>query len=94
MAIENVLVNHPALMEAAAVGVPHSRLGEQVVACIVLKEGEQVTESELKTYCGDKLPPFSVPDRFHFYETLPKNPVGKILKTQLREEVQASLNPS
>lgn len=94
LAIENVLVNHPALMEAAAVGVPHPRLGEQVIACVVLKEGEQLSESELKKYCSDKLPPFSIPDRFHFYEILPKNPVGKILKTQLREDLQASLNPS
>jgi len=90
LAIENVLINHPALMEAAAVGIPHQRLGEQVVACVVLGEGQQVTESELKKYCQEKLPPFSVPDRFKFYEALPKNTVGKILKTQLREETQAS----
>ncbi|MDH3256697.1 MAG: AMP-binding protein [Nitrospinota bacterium] len=94
LAIENVLINHPALMEAAAVGIPHQRLGEQVVACVVLGEGQQATESELKKYCQEKLPPFSIPDRFQFYETLPKNPVGKILKTQLREEVQAALNPT
>ena len=50
--------------------------------------------SELKKYCREKLPPFSVPDHFQFYETLPKNPVGKILKTQLREEIRAALNPS
>ncbi len=94
LAIENVLINHPALMEAAAVGIPHQRLGEQVVACVVLKEGQQATESELKQYCREKLPPFSVPDHFQFYETLPKNTVGKILKTQLREEVRAALNPA
>ena len=92
LAIENVLINHPALMEAAAVGIPHQRLGEQVVACIVLKEGHQATESELKKYCSEKLPPFSVPDHFQFYETLPKNPVGKILKAQLREEARAALS--
>lgn len=93
LAIENVLINHPALLEAAAVGVPHQRLGEQVVACVVLKEDQRATESELKKYCREKLPPFSVPDHIQFYETLPKNPVGKILKTQLREEVGAVLNP-
>ena len=94
LAIENVLINHPALMEAAAVGISHTRLGEQVVACIVLKEDQQVTEPELMKYCKDKLPAFSVPDKFHFYDALPKNPVGKILKTQLRDELQATLNPS
>jgi long-chain acyl-CoA synthetase len=93
LAIENVLINHPALLEAAAVGISHQRLGEQVVACVVLKEGHQATASELKKYCQEKLPPFSVPDHFQFYETLPKNTVGKILKTQLREEVRAALNP-
>ena len=93
LAIENILINHPALLEAAAVGIPHQRLGEQVVACVVLKEDQQATESKLKKYCQEKLPPFSVPDHFQFYETLPKNTVGKILKTQLREEVRATLNP-
>jgi long-chain acyl-CoA synthetase len=94
LAIENILINHPAIMETAAVGIPHPRLGEQVVACIVLREGHQATDLELKKYCREKLPPFSVPDHFQFYETLPKNPVGKILKTQLREEVRATLNPA
>jgi long-chain acyl-CoA synthetase len=94
LAIENVLVNHPAIMEAAAVGVPHQRLGEQVVACIVLREDQQATESEMKEHCREKLPPFSVPDHFIFYETLPKNPIGKVLKTQLREEARATLNPA
>jgi long-chain acyl-CoA synthetase len=93
-AIENILLNHPAIMEAAAVGVPHQRLGEQVVACIVLREDHQATEPELKKYCREKLPPFSVPDHFQILETLPKNAIGKILKTQLREEVRATLNPA
>lgn len=94
LAIENVLINHPSIMEAAAVGVPHQRLGEQVVACIVLREDHQATESELKKYCREKLPSFSIPDHFQFYESLPKNPTGKILKTQLRDEVREALNPA
>ena len=93
-AIENILLNHPAIMEAAAVGVPHQRLGEQVVACIVLREDHQATEPELKKYCREKLPPFSVPDHFQILETLPKNAIGKILKTQLLLNIKltASLN--
>ena len=63
---------------------------------LIIRAGENVAPlaSELKKYCREKLPPFSVPDHFQFYETLPKNPVGKILKTQLREEIRAALNPS
>lgn len=86
LAIENALINHPAILEAAAIGVPHDRWGEQVVACVSLKQAGTLEENQLKEYCRGKLPAFMLPDHFRFYESLPKNPVGKILKNQLREE--------
>ncbi len=85
LGIENALLNHPALAEAAAIGVADERVGEKVKACVVLREGCEATEQELKAFCREKLPAFMVPDLIQFYDALPKNPTGKILKNQLRE---------
>lgn len=86
LAIENVLMNHPAIAEVAAIGVPHERMGEQVKVCLVLREGAEATAADLRTYCREKMPAFMTPDIFQFYDALPKTPTGKVLKTQLREE--------
>ncbi|MFQ5717040.1 MAG: class I adenylate-forming enzyme family protein [Nitrospinales bacterium] len=86
LAIENALMSHPAVVEAAAVGIPHPRKGEQVRACVVLREGAAADEHELKEFCRKKLPAFMVPDNFKFYDALPKTPTGKILKSRLRGE--------
>ncbi len=85
LAIENALMNHPALMEAAVIGIPDDRLGEKVKACIVLREGAGADEQELKKFCRERLPAFMVPDIIQFHESLPKNATGKVLKNQLRE---------
>ena len=65
-------------------------VGEQVQVCVVLREGQTLSETDLKNYCREKLPAFMAPDRFRFYEELPKTPTGKILKTQLREDAAGS----
>jgi long-chain acyl-CoA synthetase len=85
LAIENVLMNHPAIAEVAAVGVPDERAGERVKACISLRHGTVVTENELKSYCKKNLPAFMIPDYFQFMEELPKNATGKVLKTELKK---------
>jgi long-chain acyl-CoA synthetase len=85
LAIENVLMNHPAIAEVAAVGVPDERAGERVKVCIALRHGTIVTENELKSYCRKNLPVFMIPDYFQFMEELPKNATGKILKTKLKK---------
>jgi long-chain acyl-CoA synthetase len=85
LAIENALMNHPALMEAAVVGTPDDRLGEKVKACVVVRDGATADEQALKKFCRERLPAFMVPDIFEFYDSLPKNATGKILKTKLRE---------
>ncbi|QPJ62191.1 MAG: long-chain fatty acid--CoA ligase [Candidatus Nitronauta litoralis] len=86
LAIENVLMNHPAVAEVAAIGVPHERMGEQVKVCLVLREGAEATIQDLRNYCREKMPAFMTPDSFELYEALPKTPTGKVLKTQLRGE--------
>jgi len=85
LAIENALMNHPAIAEVAAVGVSDERAGERVKVCIALRPETTVTESELKSYCRKNLPAFMVPDYFQFMEELPKNATGKILKTELKK---------
>jgi long-chain acyl-CoA synthetase len=86
LAIENVLMNHPAIIEVAAVGVTDKRAGERVKVCIALRPDTIITESELKSYCRKNLPAFMVPDYFQFMEALPKNATGKILKNELKKD--------
>ena len=81
--IENTLLNHPAVAEAAAVGVPHPRVGEQVKVFLVLRAAAGL--AELKDYCRKKLPAFMVPDVIQINESLPKTATGKIIKSQLRD---------
>jgi long-chain acyl-CoA synthetase len=84
LTIENALMDHPALAEVAAVGIADERVGEKVKVCVVLREGVEATEQELKDFCRQKLPAFMKPDIIEFYESLPKTATGKILKTELK----------
>jgi long-chain acyl-CoA synthetase len=84
LAIENVLMSHPAIAEVAAVGIPDERVGEKVKVFVVLREGAEATDQELNKLCREKLSAFMVPDTFQFMESLPKTATGKILKSELR----------
>jgi long-chain acyl-CoA synthetase len=84
--IEEVFFEHPKVQEAAAVGVPHPKRGEQVKVFVVLKEGETATEDELIEYCKTKLAAYKLPTMIEFREELPKTNVGKVLKKDLRAE--------
>ncbi|WP_223587779.1 long-chain-fatty-acid--CoA ligase [Neobacillus bataviensis] len=83
--VEEILNAHEQVLEAAVVGVPDERMGEEMVACIVRKPGNDVTEEELILYCQDHLAKNKTPRRVVFLESLPRNGVGKILKTHLRK---------
>lgn len=83
--IEDVLVSHPAVLEAAAVGIPDEKSGEVVKAFIVAVEGVTPDLSDIKQYCRDNLTGYKVPKQFQLMDELPKSNVGKILRRELRE---------
>lgn len=89
--IEEVFYEHPKVMEATAIGIPHPSRGEQIKVFVVLNEGETATEEELLEYCKDKLAIFKLPTMIEFREELPKTNVGKILKKDLKAEEMEKL---
>ncbi|SFP61310.1 class I adenylate-forming enzyme family protein [Sphingomonas rubra] len=84
--VENVLYAHPAVTDAALVGIPHRTLGEEPAAVVHLAPGERASEAELQQWVRDRLAAFKVPVAIRFSEaTLPRNANGKVLKTELRQ---------
>jgi long-chain acyl-CoA synthetase len=86
--VENVLYEHPAVMDAALVPVPHHTLGEEPAAIVHLKPGHCTTEAELRAFVAGRLAAFKVPVKIVFWpETLPRNANGKIMKSELKRTV-------
>lgn len=83
--IDDVLESHPAVLEAAAVGVPDHYLGEDLVAFAVLRAGMEADESEMLAFCESRLGHFKTPARIHFVADLPKGPSGKVQRLKLLE---------
>jgi fatty-acyl-CoA synthase len=84
--IEHWLSAHPAVDEAAVIGLPDEKWGELVAAFIVLKNAQNIDEEELKGYCEKKLGRYKIPKRFFLLDELPKTHVGKIDKKALKEK--------
>ena len=84
--VEEVLFMHPAVGEAAAIGVPDPYRGETVKAFVVLKAGKTATEADIIAFCKERLAPFKVPKAVEFATALPMSLVGKVLRRQLREQ--------
>jgi long-chain acyl-CoA synthetase len=83
--IEEILSDHPLIFDAAVIGVPDSVMGEEIMAFIVLRNGNNaISPDELKNYCQGKIAPFKIPRYIRFVDHLPKTPSGKILKHELR----------
>lgn len=82
--VEDVLYEMPQILEAAVVGVPHEVYGEVPKAYIVLKEGEQLTETDVIDYCRERLAKYKIPVVFEYLAELPRNASGKVLKHTLR----------
>ena len=81
--IENVLHDHPAVLECAVVGMPDADKGEIPKACIVLREGARATEGEIREFCRESLAAYKVPRLVEFMASLPKTATGKIRKGEL-----------
>jgi len=82
--VEGVLLRHPAVQEAAIVGLPHEKWGEAPFAFVVLKSGATATEKELINYTRERLAHFKCPAVFNFVTELPKTATGKVQKFVLR----------
>jgi len=84
--IENVLLQHASLADAAVVGVPHGTWGEVGVAFVVAAEGEEVTPEDLGQFVGDRLARYKIPKEFRVVDVLPRTPYGKVVKGELVEQ--------
>ena len=84
--IDEVLFEHPKVVEACCIGIPHPKRGEAVKAFIVLKEGQTMTQQEVIEYCDGRLAKYKLPVAVEFRNELPKSNVGKILRKDLRQE--------
>ena len=85
--VDDILLRHPAIAQAVTFGVPHDRLGEEVAAAVVLREGANVGERELQDFVAQTVAPFKVPRRIVLVEEIPKGPTGKIQRIGLAERL-------
>jgi acyl-CoA synthetase (AMP-forming)/AMP-acid ligase II len=85
--IDEVLIGHPAVAEAVTFAIPHEKLGEEIGAAVVLAEGKEATESELRDYLRERLAPFKIPRRIVFVTEIPKGATGKIQRIGLAEKL-------
>ncbi len=86
--LENALMGHPAVKEAAVVAVRHPKWDERPVACVVLREGAKATDAELREYLEPLFAKFQLPDAFVFMQAIPRTAAGKFLKSALREQLK------
>jgi fatty-acyl-CoA synthase len=83
--LENELMGHPAVREAAVIGLPHEKWIERPVAVVALREGQSVDEPSLQAWIGERVAKWQIPDRVVFVDAIPRTGVGKFLKRELRE---------
>jgi fatty-acyl-CoA synthase len=85
MELENALMAHPVVAEAAVIGIPDETWGERPLATVVLVAGASATAAELRTFLADQFPRWQLPERWSFITEVPKTSVGKFAKTRIRE---------
>ena len=84
--IEEFIYTHPKVSDVQVIGVPDEQYGEEIMACIILKEGETMTEDEIKDYILSHMAKHKVPRYIQFVDSFPMNVAGKILKYKMRED--------
>ena len=90
--IEDFIYTHPKVSDVQVIGVPSKAYGEEIMACVITKEGEKLTEQEVKDYVLASMAKHKVPSFVMFVEAFPMNAAGKILKYKLREMAVDALN--
>jgi long-chain acyl-CoA synthetase len=85
--VEHIILSHPAVAEVAVIGIPHDVLGEDVAAVVALRPGQDVDGDELRQHCLASLASYKVPRRWEFIAELPRNPAGKVLKSEVRSRL-------
>ena len=90
--IEDFIYTHPKVSDVQVIGVPDEQYGEEIMACVILKEGETMTEQEMKQYVLDHMAKHKVPRYVDFVDAFPMNAAGKILKYKMREDAVKKLN--
>jgi oxalate---CoA ligase len=85
--VDEVLMDHPAVVQVVTFAMPHAKLGEEVAAAVVLKEGQALTEPELRAFAATRLADFKVPRKVLFLDEIPKGPTGKIQRIGLAERL-------
>jgi acyl-CoA synthetase (AMP-forming)/AMP-acid ligase II len=81
--VDEVLLAHDAVAQACTFAMPHARLGEEVAAAVVLADGADVTDRDLRDFVAERLADFKTPRRFAFVDEIPKGPTGKIQRIGL-----------
>ena len=92
--IEDFLYTHPKVSDVQVVGVPDKKYGEEAYAFVIVKEGETLTEKELRDYCVANIAKHKVPRYFDFVDSFPMNAAGKILKYKMREDAAEKIKNS
>ena len=92
--IEEFIYTHPAVSDVQVIGVPDEQYGEEIMACVILKEGECLTEADIKKFVLDHMAKHKVPKYVDFVENFPMNAAGKILKYKMREDAVKKYNLS
>ena len=90
--IEDFIYTYPKVKDVQVIGVPSEAYGEEIMACIILKDGEECTVEEIKQYVLDHMAKHKVPSYVDFVDSFPMNAAGKILKYKMREEAVEKLN--